>query len=86
MGDNNDKVRLTDIVVDQPTIAEQNELIMQLMQKIAEMKVEMQQRQDALHLDLVLILLMQDLRSTSLHQTWIQLRTSLLHLCIIRLW
>jgi len=85
MRDNNDEVRLIDVVVAQPTVAEQFKLIMQLMQQIAEMKGEMQQRQDALHLDFVLILSMQDLRSTSLHQTWIQLRTSLLHLCIIRL-
>nr|XP_010312387.1 uncharacterized protein LOC104644419 [Solanum lycopersicum] len=47
MGDNNDEGRLTDVVVAQPTVVEQNELIMQLMQQIAEMKVEMQRRQDA---------------------------------------
>ncbi|XP_069148216.1 uncharacterized protein [Solanum lycopersicum] len=46
MGDNNDEVSLTDIVVAQPTVAEQNELIAQLMQQIAEMRVEMQRRQD----------------------------------------
>ena len=46
MGDNNDEVSLTDIVVAQPTVAEQNELIAQLMQQIAEMRVEMQPRQD----------------------------------------
>ena len=44
MGDNNDDVSLTDVVVAQDTVAEQNELIMQ---QIAEMNVEMQQRQDA---------------------------------------
>ncbi|XP_069155857.1 uncharacterized protein [Solanum lycopersicum] len=47
MGDNNDEGRLTDVVVAQPTVVEQNELIMQLMQQIAEMKNEMQRRQDA---------------------------------------
>ena len=42
MGDNNDEVRLIDVVVAQPTVAEQFKLIMQLMQQIAEMKGEMQ--------------------------------------------
>ena len=37
---------LTDVVVAQPTVAEHNELIMQLMHQIAEMRVEMQRRQD----------------------------------------
>ena len=46
MGDNNEEVSLTDVVVAQPTVAEQNELILQLMQQIAEMRVEMQRRQD----------------------------------------
>ena len=46
MGDNNEEVSLTDFVVSQPTVAEQNELIMQLMQEIAKMRVEMQRRQD----------------------------------------
>ena len=31
MGDNNEEISLTDIVMSQPTIADQNELIMQLM-------------------------------------------------------
>ena len=31
MGDNNEQVSLTDVVVAQPTVAEQNELIAQLM-------------------------------------------------------
>ena len=31
MGDNNEEVSLTDVVVAQPTIAYQNELILQLM-------------------------------------------------------
>ena len=44
--DNNEQVSLTGVVVDQPTIADQNELIMQLMQQIAEIRVEMQRRQD----------------------------------------
>ena len=46
MGDNNEEVSLTDVVVVQPTVANQNELIMQLMQQIAEMRVEMQRRLD----------------------------------------
>ncbi|XP_010324775.1 uncharacterized protein [Solanum lycopersicum] len=46
MGDNNDEVSLTNVVVAHPTVAEQNELIAQRMQQIAEMRVEMQQRQD----------------------------------------
>ena len=35
MGDNNDEVSLNDVMVAQPTVAEQNKLIMQLMQQIA---------------------------------------------------
>ena len=46
MGDNNDEVSLTNVVGAQPTVAEQNELIAQLMQQIADMRVEMQRRQD----------------------------------------
>ncbi|XP_049345800.1 uncharacterized protein LOC125810336 [Solanum verrucosum] len=46
MGDNVEDTSLTDVVVAQPVIADQNELIMQLMQQIAEMRVEMQRRQD----------------------------------------
>ncbi|TMW88869.1 hypothetical protein EJD97_017968 [Solanum chilense] len=46
MGDNNEEVSLTDVVVAQPTAADQNELIMQLMQQIAEMRVEMQRMRD----------------------------------------
>ena len=45
MGDSNEEVSLIDVVVAQPTVAEQNELIMQ---QIAEMGVEMQRRQDLL--------------------------------------
>ena len=41
MGDNNKEVSLTDVVVDQPTVADQDELILHLMQQIAEMRVEM---------------------------------------------
>ena len=44
MGDNNDEVSLTDVVVAQPTVAEQNEFIMQ---QIFEMRVEMQRRRDS---------------------------------------
>ena len=84
MGDNNEEVSLTDIVVPQPTVAEQNELIMQLIQQVAEMRVEMQRRKDLPLLDLLLIVLMEGLQSTSLPQIWIQLRISLLHLFIIR--
>ena len=46
MGDSNEEVSLTDIVVDQPTVEDLNELILQLMQHIAEMRVQMQRRQD----------------------------------------
>jgi len=46
MGDNNEEIGLTDVVVAQPVIADQNELIMQLMQQITKMRVEMQRRQD----------------------------------------
>uniref|UniRef100_M1DKG4 Uncharacterized protein n=1 Tax=Solanum tuberosum TaxID=4113 RepID=M1DKG4_SOLTU len=46
MGDNNEEIGLIDVVVAQPVIADQNELIMQLMQQITEMRVEMQRRQD----------------------------------------
>ena len=46
MGDSNEELSLTDVVVDQPTIADQNELIMQLMQQIAKIRVETQRRQD----------------------------------------
>uniref|UniRef100_M1DMI1 Integrase core domain containing protein n=1 Tax=Solanum tuberosum TaxID=4113 RepID=M1DMI1_SOLTU len=46
MGDNNEEIDLTDVVVAQSTVADQNELIMQLMQQIAEMRVEMQRRQN----------------------------------------
>ena len=46
MGDSNEEVSLTNVVVDQPTVADQNELILQLMQQIAEIKVEMQRIYD----------------------------------------
>ena len=46
MGDNNDEVNLTDVVVAQHTVAEQNKLIMQIMQQVTEIRVEMLQRQD----------------------------------------
>ena len=45
MGDNNDEEILTDVVVALPTVEEQNELIMQLMQQVAEMIMEMQRTQ-----------------------------------------
>ncbi|XP_015170631.1 uncharacterized protein [Solanum tuberosum] len=46
MGDSNDEISLTDVVVAQPAAIDQNELIMQLMQQITEMRVEMQRMQD----------------------------------------
>ena len=46
MGDNNEQISLADVVVAQPTVAEQNDLIAQLMQEIADMRFEMQRRQD----------------------------------------
>jgi len=39
-------VSLGDVLVAQPTIVDKNELILQLMQQIAEMRVEMQSRLD----------------------------------------
>ena len=46
MGDNNDEIDMNDVVVAKPAAADKNELIMQLMQQIAEMRVEMQRMQD----------------------------------------
>jgi len=46
MGNSNEEVSLTDVVMAQPTIENQNELILQLMKQIAEIRVEMQKRQD----------------------------------------
>lgn len=46
MGDNNDEICLTDVVMAQPATADQNKLITQLMQQIAETRVKMQRRQD----------------------------------------
>lgn len=46
MGDKNEEISLTNVVMDQPTIPNQNELIMQLMQQIAEERIEMQMRHD----------------------------------------
>ena len=46
MGDNNDEVDMNDVVVAQLVAADKNELIMQLMQQIAEMRVKMQRMQD----------------------------------------
>ena len=46
MGDSNEEVSLIDVVVSRPTITDQNELILQLMQLIAEMRVEMKRRHD----------------------------------------
>ena len=47
MGDNNDEIDMNDVVVAQPASADKNELIMQLMQQIAKMRVEMQRIQGA---------------------------------------
>ena len=46
MGDNNDEIGMNDVVVAQPGAADKNELIIQLMQQIAEMRVEMQRMRD----------------------------------------
>ena len=46
MGDNDDEIEMNDIVVAQPAAADKNELIMQLMQQIAEMRVEIQRMRD----------------------------------------
>ena len=84
MGVCNEEVSLTNVVVDQPTVADQNELILQLMQQIAEMRVEMQRRQICLRQGLLLTLMMGGLQSTSLLQIWIQLKASHLHVLRIR--
>ena len=47
MGDNNDEIDMNDVAVDQPPAADKNELVMQLMQQIAEMRVEMQRMRDS---------------------------------------
>ena len=47
MGNDNDEVDMNDIVMAQPTAADKNELIMRLMQQIAEMRVEMQRMRDS---------------------------------------
>ena len=46
MGDNNEEIDMNDVAMAQPAAADKNELIMQLMQQIAEMRVEMQSMQD----------------------------------------
>ena len=46
MGDNDEEIDVNDVVMAQPAAADKNELIMQLMQQIAEMRVEMQSMQD----------------------------------------
>uniref|UniRef100_M1DFK5 Uncharacterized protein n=1 Tax=Solanum tuberosum TaxID=4113 RepID=M1DFK5_SOLTU len=46
MGDNNDDNGLTEVVIAQLFIVEQNELIMELMQQIAYLKAEVQKKQD----------------------------------------
>ena len=44
MGDNNEKISLSDIMVAQLIIEDYNDLIMQLMQQIAEIRVEIRRR------------------------------------------
>ena len=83
MGDSNEEVSLTDVVVSQPTIADQNELILQLMQQIAEMRVKFKRDWICLHQDSMLMLL-GDLQSTYLLQIWIHPRTIHLQLLKIR--
>ena len=46
MGDNNEEIDVSDVVVAQPAAADKNESIMQLMQQIDEMRVEMQRMRD----------------------------------------
>lgn len=41
MGDNIEEISLTDVVVAQPAIADENELTIKLMQQIAELRVQM---------------------------------------------
>ena len=50
MGDNNDEIDRDDVAVAQPVAADKNELIMQLMQQIAEMRVEIQRMRDGSNL------------------------------------
>ena len=69
MGDNNEEIDMNDVVVAQPTAADKNELIMQLMQQIAEMRVEMQRMQVCLiQFPLSTLQEMEDLHSTFLPQ------------------
>ena len=84
MKDSNEEVSLTKVVVAQPTIADQNELILQLLQQIAEMRVECKGDRICLCHGLLLMLLMGDLQSSYLLQIWIQPRTIHLHLLKIR--
>ena len=44
MGDNNEEISLSDIMVAQLIIEDYNDLIMQLMQQIAEIRVEIRRR------------------------------------------
>ena len=80
MGDDNKEVSLTDVVVDQPTVADQNKFIQQLMQHIEEMRVECNGHMMCFPQVLPQTLLMVDLQSTSLPQIWIQPRFTHLHL------
>ena len=82
MGDNNEQVSLTDVVVAQPTAAEQNELIAQLMQQIADMRVEMQRRQDTPPPGLAPTFSMRDLLHTSPRPARILLSNVHRHPCI----
>ena len=44
--DNNDETGLTEVVVAQPSSADQSEVIAQLMQQIADLQVQIQRKQD----------------------------------------
>ena len=46
MTQNNENVGLTEVAIVQPPGIDQNELIKQLMQQIAELRVELQKKQD----------------------------------------
>ena len=69
MGDNNEEIDVNDVVMAHPAAADKNELIMQLMQQIAEMRVEMQRMQVCLiQFPLSTLQEMEDLHSTFLPQ------------------
>ena len=76
MGDNNDEIDMNDVFVAQLAAADKNELIMLLMQQIAEMRVEMQRMQVCLiQFPLSTLQEMEDLHSTFLPQARNKFRT-----------